>query len=527
LLSEVTGVAGPRYRFEVRNAAGGLTYARDWTTGRSTWWTPTIASTYIVTALVRSGSAGTPVQATATYVVHPKLSAVTVKADAVTAVPGTPITFTASATGGATVEYRPLIGYSGHWSIDGTTSWDQTRPWGPGHAWTFTPDKVGFYCLRVYARERGSTRYYDVTSADLQFEPVRSPVRSFTVVTNPATSATAGSTITIAAGNIAATSPQVWRFFAQSRTTGAWTLIREYGASSTASWVLPATPGAYDLYISVREPWETSPYPDLERKITFWVLAGQKVNAKDGAVLLYVPAGEFLMGTPESATYGHLEPEHPQRRVSMAGYWIMRDEVSVAQYRAFCTATGRAMPPAPSFYLNSQFWTSWTGLDSYPMVNVTWEDAHAYAAWAGLSLPTEAQWEKAARGTDGRLFPWGNTWYASYYANQANSFVYEHSDAPAHQGPWPVGSFATDTSPYGCRDMTGNVAEWCADWYAPYDPAAVSDPVGPMSAGTKRTIRGDFWADPGKDLYARAAARGQGTPTGSGGNVGFRCVCSE
>ncbi len=116
--------------------------------------------------------------------------------------------------------------------------------------------------------------------------------------------------------------------------------------------------------------------------------------------MVRIPAGTFLMGS--KAGEGS-DDEHPQHTVDLTGYWIYRTDVTVAQYRKFCTATGREMPDAPD----------WGWQDDHPVVNVDWDDANAYADWAGAALPTEAQWEKAARGTDGRIYPWGNDWDAT------------------------------------------------------------------------------------------------------------------
>ncbi|MEI7831767.1 MAG: SUMF1/EgtB/PvdO family nonheme iron enzyme, partial [bacterium] len=118
------------------------------------------------------------------------------------------------------------------------------------------------------------------------------------------------------------------------------------------------------------------------------------VNTKDTAQLAWVPAGDFTRGTIPG--FG-MQAEHPQSTITLDGYWIYRDEVTVAQYQAFCTATSRNMPTAPS----------WGWIATHPIVNVTWNDAKDYADWAGVKLPTEAQWEKAARGTDKRNYPWG------------------------------------------------------------------------------------------------------------------------
>jgi len=130
-----------------------------------------------------------------------------------------------------------------------------------------------------------------------------------------------------------------------------------------------------------------------------------RVNPRDGAEMVYVPAGEFLMGSKEGE--GDSD-EHPQHKVYLDGFWIYKTEVTVGQYRKFCQATGWQMPSDPG----------WKGHDDYPMVYVNWDDdATAYAQWAGAALPSEAQWEKAARGPDGRVYPWGNDWDAGKCVN--------------------------------------------------------------------------------------------------------------
>jgi formylglycine-generating enzyme required for sulfatase activity len=203
-----------------------------------------------------------------------------------------------------------------------------------------------------------------------------------------------------------------------------------------------------------------------------------RINPKDGAEMVWVPAGEFLMGSTEEdiAALLKAEPllepykeifdaEKPQRKVGLDGYWMYKYEVTVAQYREFCKETKRKMPEAPS----------WGWKADHPMVMVTWQDAADYAKWARVSLPTEAQWEKAARGTDGRIYPWGSKWDASKCANTMETEL---------KSTEPVGSYPAGASPYGAMDMAGNVFEWCADWYDPnyYKKAPTKNPTGPSKA---------------------------------------------
>jgi formylglycine-generating enzyme required for sulfatase activity len=183
----------------------------------------------------------------------------------------------------------------------------------------------------------------------------------------------------------------------------------------------------------------------------------------------------------------------------------------VAQYRKFCEATKHAMPEEPD----------WKWQDTHPIVNVSWNDAKAYADWAGAALPTEAQWEKAARGGDGRPFPWGFAWDATKCANGSNSGA---GDTP--RGTHPVGSFPAGASPYGALDMAGNVWEWCADWYDAdyYKNAATKNPTGP-DTGTGRVLRGGSWIDYLYDGFVRTAHRDSlDFPDCWIDYVGFRCA---
>jgi len=247
-------------------------------------------------------------------------------------------------------------------------------------------------------------------------------------------------------------------------------------------------------------------------------LAGQEsVNPIDDAVMVYIPAGEFIMGSDKSKDNLASDDELPQRNVYLDGYWIYKHEVTVAQYRKFCQDTGQQMPSAPS----------WGWQDDHPIVRVTWSDAGAYCKWASVELPTEAQWEKAARSTDGRIWPWGNEWDAS----KCNNIV---------TGPkktTPVGSYPAGASPYGLMDMAGNLWEWCADWYDKkyYASAPDRNPPGPAS-GTRRVLRGGSWGNVNPFYFRfavrsvdlpgnfRSAVRDWNYPDGRSSIRGFRCA---
>lgn len=242
-----------------------------------------------------------------------------------------------------------------------------------------------------------------------------------------------------------------------------------------------------------------------------------KINPKDGAKMVYIPAGEFLMGDDD------LKSVNPCHTVTLSGYWMYKNLVTVKQYKQFCSETGRQMPDEPGGhkYFNRAvpaFNPGWSK-ENHPIVNVSWNDAVAYAKWAGVSLPTEAQWEKAARGTDGRKFPWGNDFDLSkVWASKAHWGI--------SGGTTSVGRYGM--SLYGCTDMSGNVWQWCADWYDDKfwssRQAEQSDPVNTVEGERKsRVIRGGSWFDFDPVLF-RAAYRAGDVPSSRTLEVGFRCA---
>jgi formylglycine-generating enzyme required for sulfatase activity len=188
-------------------------------------------------------------------------------------------------------------------------------------------------------------------------------------------------------------------------------------------------------------------------------------HGPDESPMVLVPAGTFLMGLPDNDFLAE-EHEKPQRTVHLSAFWIDIYPVTNARFARFLEAGGYADPAwwSPAGWAWRQQhgirrplqWgqAGWDGGDQ-PVAGVSWYEAAAYASWAGRRLPTDAEWEKAARGTDGRRYPWGNEWPLPALANFALSVG----------RTTPVGLYPQGASPYGCHDMGGNVNNWTADWY--------------------------------------------------------------
>jgi formylglycine-generating enzyme required for sulfatase activity len=288
--------------------------------------------------------------------------------------------------------------------------------------------------------------------------------------------------------------------------------------------------------------------PDLERILKDMVL---------------IPAGEFLMGNPEGESGFD---EHPQHKVYLDDFYIDKYEVTNAQFMEFIEATryvtdaerkGRGdvwNPKETSSLMLTDFpgvnWRnphSWMGKDelnpegwmknrphpkiwenynlndrmNYPVVQVSWNDAQAYTVWAGKRLPTEAEWEKAARGTDGRKWPWGNEFHLNIDG------VTTHANIGSEE-PLPVDCFPTGVSSYGVYNLAGNVQEWVADWYSPdyYARSPSNNPKGPKT-GEMRVIRGGSWRH-FKSYQVLSANRGlPEKPDYCSNFVGFRCAWSK
>jgi formylglycine-generating enzyme required for sulfatase activity len=250
--------------------------------------------------------------------------------------------------------------------------------------------------------------------------------------------------------------------------------------------------------------WPPTTTPTVLPANTPAPIAGTWARPADGMVMVAVPAGEFTMGSP--AGQGS-EDEHPQHQVTLDGYWIDRTEVTNAQYRR-CVEAGAC---AQAGCMGDSSYNA----DAQPVVCVSWEDAAAYCGWAGARLPTEAEWEKAARGTEGRTYPWGDEAPDCGRANYSG----------CEGRPSGVGSHPGGASPYGVLDMAGNVWEWVSDWYdgSYYGRSPAGNPQGPES-GQYRVLRGGSCYNVSD--FVRSAYRGGYIP-GDRCDVGFRCGVSS
>jgi len=233
--------------------------------------------------------------------------------------------------------------------------------------------------------------------------------------------------------------------------------------------------------------------------------AGAQTTGADGAVLLFIPAGPFVMGSANNDLAAQAN-EKPQTTIFLNAYWIDQTEVTNAHY-AQCVQDGLCIEPASANYPLPKF-------ADHPVTNVDWSQAKLYCTWAKRRLPTEAEWEKAARGLDGAIWPWGNKSPDETFANFAIN------------GTQPVGSFAKGASrAYGALDMAGNVWEWVNDWYVGdyYKTMPTDNPPGPRDGVSNlRVVRGGSWGTNVSSI--RAANRNGNAPTEQRSTIGFRCA---
>jgi formylglycine-generating enzyme required for sulfatase activity len=267
--------------------------------------------------------------------------------------------------------------------------------------------------------------------------------------------------------------------------------------------------------------------------------------------MVYVPAGEFIMGSSDADVNSVLalcnevrgdcerswyEDEQPQHTVYLDAFYIDETEVTSVQFAQFLNEQGNQEEGGVTWLdigdencriteSGGQYQPK-TGYSDHPVIEVSWYGARAYCQWAGKRLPTEAEWERAARGTDGLMYPWGNTFDGTKlnFADKNTSFDWSDPNwDDGYAGTAPVCSYPDGASPYGALDMAGNVYEWVADWYESgyYVSSPESNPEGPVS-GDYRVIRGGSWYDIGTGV--RAADRDRRPPIDSISIVGFRCA---
>jgi sulfatase modifying factor 1 len=315
--------------------------------------------------------------------------------------------------------------------------------------------------------------------------------------------------------------------------------VRGFKSISSKKWrallLLIALLGGY---LVIKSLSSLSDYQDVNteiERVRQLARSGDVVKLADvlDRSVIRIPAGEFLMGSNSGRS-----DERPQRSIYLDGFEIDRFEVSNAQYQRFLQATGRTAPPY------------WAGVEypggqaDYPVVGVSWEDANAYCTWAGKRLPTEAEWEKACRGPDGRIYPWGNTWNSArgnversgqsswpLEWEQAWRPLRSASNSSGERQLQPIGSYPDGASPYGVLDMVGNASEWVWDWYnwSNYKDLPAQNPrsLGPP---WNHCLRGTPWFDPyGSTSWtqemSRCSARNSSHETRDP-RVGFRCALS-
>lgn len=241
------------------------------------------------------------------------------------------------------------------------------------------------------------------------------------------------------------------------------------------------------------------------------------LKGKDGAPMILIPAGPFLMGSNDG-----LPNERPEHTVTLNAFYIDQFEVTAGRYQKFIESAKHDLPPT---------WDDEAAhaMGDLPAVGMSWMDAAAYCKWAGRRLPTEAEWEKAARGTDGRRYPWGHmqpfvdiaNYNRGVWVSEAITLV------PVNSGLEGMsvrhGLKEGGKSPYGLFHMAGNAAEWVADWYERdfYQKSPDKNPIGPAS-GEKRVMRGGSWADLPTAL--RVTARFSAEPDFEERTIGFRCA---
>lgn len=276
-------------------------------------------------------------------------------------------------------------------------------------------------------------------------------------------------------------------------------------------------PAVTEMPVPILTPTTTStPLPLPTETLAGPTALPSQITDAQGGLMQLVPAGPFVMGNNAG-----MPDEKPTHVVNLPAFYMDKFEVTNVLYRA-CVEAGGCQAPvntsdgnhpgAYGTYGNPEF-------DKYPVIWVDWNRAQIYCHWRGARLPTEAEWEKAARGTDERKYPWGNAIASTTFANYGNHLPTYHSGVFGKT--ITVGSYPSGQSPYGIEDMAGNVWEWVADWYDMYPGGDVSanDAFGQQ---TYKVLRGGSWQDDPELL--RTTFRGGNTPDTAVDFIGFRCA---
>jgi formylglycine-generating enzyme required for sulfatase activity len=266
------------------------------------------------------------------------------------------------------------------------------------------------------------------------------------------------------------------------------------------AYSVPVTQGAYTL-----QPTLTPTVIVESTPVETPTSMANQISPVDGMELIYIPAGEFTMGDDDS-----YKDERPSHKVFLDAYFIDKTEVTNGMYNRCLDNLGCTIPLMgyPTFFVEPDY-------ANLPVVHISFAQAEAYCKWAGRRLPTEAEWEKAARGDDERLFPWGKEEIDCIHANFKGCM----------ENPVNVGSYPAGASPYGVLDMAGNVFEWVADWYGEtyYSNSPYQNPKGP-DGGDGRVLRGGAFNYSSR--FARTTNRLKAYPEHRAANNGFRCAIS-
>lgn len=281
------------------------------------------------------------------------------------------------------------------------------------------------------------------------------------------------------------------------------TTSRTFSTNNIAILILSLWLASLSCYSLSRTPTDIEPTPTIKPL--------KKIAPKDGMEILFVPQGAFIMGSENGDEY-----ERPVHSVYLDDFWIDKTEITNSMYY-LCMELGTCDAPlSDGFTAPKDHYKDTTKAD-HPVVNVTWYDAETYCEWVGRRLPTEAEWEKAARGVNGQIYPWGNQDPTPELLNfDKNNFSL-----------MPVGSFPLGASPYGVMDMAGNAWEWIADWYDDdyYEISPSKNPTGPIE-GTRRSMRGGAYFQPAYEV--RTTFRGSTPPDyNRSGDMGFRCAMTN